>query len=149
VCLNSTAIFLQAKLVKSDLEQLFNLKFHKQGLVSVNEIMDDMSSGVPLSMSSRAIRRRSGDTTPIDVAVVPVCTCFVASVRFLCVFAIHVAFVSSIASRQCALCLIATGNKRGGGSHCIAPEVAISQNLRSLFTTHLHNSVVRPEHVYI
>jgi hypothetical protein len=41
-----------------------------------------------------ALRVSPSNTTPIDVAIVPVCTCFVASVHFLCILVIHVTFVS-------------------------------------------------------
>jgi hypothetical protein len=41
-----------------------------------------------------ALRVSSSDTTQIDVAIVPVYTCFVSSVHFLCILAIHVVFVS-------------------------------------------------------
>jgi hypothetical protein len=64
----------------------------------MKEIVDDRLPGVEHDTRPAV---SSSDTTPIDVAIVPVCTCFVASVHVLRILAIHVAFVS----RQCALCI--------------------------------------------
>jgi hypothetical protein len=110
--------------------KFFNVKFHKQVLVStslMNEIIDDMSSCVPVMFRLSGVERHWSQRTSIPcplefydadrcrcrrVAVVPACTCFVASIHFLCFRAMPVAVVSltisSIASRYCALRLALT-----------------------------------------
>jgi hypothetical protein len=110
--LNSAAIFLHDNLLKSVLE-LFNVKFHKR--VGFNK-SDEWYRGLCLLAFPSCkllgvqcdtdcgrlafLERYYTDRCRYHVAVVPVCTYFVASVRLLCILMIHVPFISLRASVQ-------------------------------------------------